>query len=190
MNCPTAAYHGWEGCKSKTADDPFLKFLAKEGETVGRMAHRLFVNGESLAHLSLYEANEETRQRIAHGDCTLFESCITHMHFTARPDVLIRKGNKIFLIEVKSKVGNIEQHRAGKMLVNYYGNIRAAYREIVHDLAFQAILLERVYPAFTIIPYFLLPDECTVYLMDHAEMKEAEIDRRSKAILQRFTVGK
>lgn len=29
-----------------------------------------------------------------------------------------------------------------------------------------------------------------VYLMDHAEMKEAEIDRRSKAILQRFTVGK
>lgn len=161
MTCPTAAYHGWQGLKSKTEDDPFLKFLAKEGETVGRMAHRLFVNGESLAHLSLHDATKETEQRLAQGDCTLFESCITHMHFTARPDILIRKGDRLFIFEVKSKVGNSEQHRAGKMLVNYYRNIRAAYKEIVHDLAFQAILLERAYPELAIIPYFLLPDECS-----------------------------
>jgi hypothetical protein len=38
MNCPTAAYHSRDGLKSKTEDDAFLKYLTKEGETVGRMA--------------------------------------------------------------------------------------------------------------------------------------------------------
>lgn len=97
-----------------------------------------------------------------------FESCITHGCFVARPDILISNGKNIYLIEVKWKVGNSEQHRAGKMLVNAYGNVRAAYREILYDLAFQTVLLERAFPNFTIIPYFLMPDECT-------ESKTAEV---------------
>lgn len=161
MYCPTAARYGWEGLKSKTEDDAFLKFLAKEGETVGRMAHRLFLNGVSLSDLDPYAANEETRRRIAQGDCTLYESSIIHGSFLARPDILIRKGKKIYVIEVKSKVGNMAQHKKGMMLLNYYGIIRAAYKEIVHDLAFQTVLLGRAFPEYTIVPHFVLPDEET-----------------------------
>ncbi|MGB0744559.1 MAG: DUF2779 domain-containing protein [Opitutales bacterium] len=167
-NCPTAAYHGWHGLKSNTEDDAFLKFLAKEGETVGRMAHRLFLNGESLSDKNPHAANEETRRRIAQSDCTLFEACIINGSYLARPDVLIVRDKTVYLIEVKSKVGNSEQHKAGKLLVNYYGDVRAAYKEIVHDLAFQTVLLERAFPVYTVVPYLLLPDECT-------ESKEAEV---------------
>lgn len=168
MSCKTAAFHGWNGLQSKNDDDAFLSYLAKEGETVGRMAHRLFMDAVSLANRSAEEAKEATRRTLALGDCTLFEACIAHGDHLARPDILIRKGDRIFIIEVKSKVGNFEQHRGGKMLINYYGNLRAAYREIVNDLAFQTILFERAFPEFTVLPYFLLPDECT-------ESKEPEV---------------
>jgi len=161
MTCPTSAYHGWQGLKSKNEDDAFLRFLAKEGETVGRMAHRLFIGGKFIGQRDVDVANRVTRDEIARGDCTLFKSCTTHGCFVARPDILVCKGKKIYLIEVKSKVGNLEQHRAGRMLINAYGDVRAAYREIIHDLAFQAVLLERAFSNFTIVPYFLMPDECT-----------------------------
>lgn len=61
MNCPTAAYHGWDGLKSKTEDDAFLKFLAKEAETVGRMALRLFAGGKFVRQRNVDAANRVTR---------------------------------------------------------------------------------------------------------------------------------
>jgi hypothetical protein len=159
MICPTSANHGWQGLPSKNANDPFLSFLAEEGRIVGRMAHRLFAGGKLIDCSDPQLANRKTRAAIAAGDCILFEACIVEGSLLTRPDVLIRKEDKIFLIEVKSKVGNLRRHADGKMLLNMYGDVRADYREIVYDLAFQVAALERAYPDMEIVPYFLLPEE-------------------------------
>lgn len=158
MICPTAAFYGWSGLQSKNDKDAFLCFLAEEGRTVGRMARRLFDDGVMVAEKNLERANRETRGYLEN-DCTLFEACITEDDFVVRPDVFIRKGGTLYIIEVKSKVGNLRQHREGKMLINMYRDVRAAYKEIVYDLAFQVEVLRRAFPSLSIVPYFLLPEE-------------------------------
>lgn len=159
IKCPTAAWYGWQGNKSKNEDDAFLNYLANEGRTVGRMAHRLFRHGRIVNEQDTKRAETVSRGLITTGDCTLFESCIIHGNFLVRPDVLVRKGDTIYIVEAKSKVGNMDAHREGRLLLNCYGNIRANYREIVSDLAFQVVVLERAYPGMMVVPYFILPEE-------------------------------
>ena len=158
MNCPTAAHYGWSGLESKNDNDAFLDFLAAEGRTVGRMAQRLFANPELIEETDPTHADQVTRTRLQN-DCTLFESCIVQDDFVVRPDVLIRKDNVLYIIEVKSKVGNLRQHREGKMLINMHGDVHANFKEIVYDLAFQVEVLCRAFQDLTIVPYFVLPEE-------------------------------
>jgi len=86
-----------------------------------------------------------------------------------RPDILIRKDSRSYIIEVKSKVGNLRQHREGKMLINMHGDVRAAYKEVGCDLAFQVEVLRQAFPNLMIVPYFLLPEETS--LAQEAEVK-------------------
>lgn len=160
MTCPTAAHHGWNGMKSKYEDDSFLKFLAEEGRIIGRAAHRLFKGGEVISEKNLQEVNRVTRNKLTEG-VTLFEGCILHEDFIVRPDILVCRGDTIYLIEVKSKVGDLKAHREGRMLINCYGDIRAAWREIVYDVTFQVKVLERAFPECRIMPYLLLPESAS-----------------------------
>ncbi len=158
MTCPTSAYHGWCDLKSKTDDDAFLAFLAEEGRIIGRAAQRLFDKGLFIEEKSPQKADNLTRQMLSNGDCTLFEACVTHKNYVVRPDILVKRGDAIYLIEAKSKVGDLRAHREGKMLINYYDDIRAAWREIVHDLSFQVEVFRRAFPEYEISPYLLLPE--------------------------------
>lgn len=157
MTCPTAAYHGWTRLPSKNDDDPFLKFLAEEGRIIGQAAHRLFLCGELIDDQILQQADIVTRQRLDAEGATLFEGCIIHEHYVVRPDVLVKQGNSLYIIEAKSKVGDMRAHREGRMLINCYGDVRAAWREIVYDLAFQVDVMSRTFPEYNVIPYLLLP---------------------------------
>jgi CRISPR/Cas system-associated exonuclease Cas4 (RecB family) len=199
MTCPTAAYYGWSGLESKNDNDTFLHFLADEGKTVGRMAQRLFSNGEHIPARLPLNADMNTRSQLKQEHITLFESCIIQDDFVIRPDVLIRKNRTLYIIEVKSKVGNMQQHRDGKMLINYYGDVRAAFREIVYDLSFQVEVLNRAFPDFDIIPYFLLPEGASLVHKEETEAarKREEIvaenipnellnKRRAKSVLKFF----
>jgi hypothetical protein len=179
MTCRTAAHYGWLGYDSKNDKDPFLSFLAEEGRTVGRMARRLFKDARMVDSLDIETAEAITRRMMGEGDCTLFEACLTDGRFVVRPDVLIRKGRTLYVIEVKSKLGNLRQHREGKLLINCYGDVRAAYREIVHDLAFQVEVLRRACPELSIVPYFLLPEETSRSCEEEvqaARLKEQIVD--------------
>jgi len=201
MTCPTAAHYGWSNYESKNDDDAFLQFLGEEGQTVGRMARRLFANGLLVEEKNSERANEITRSHLVE-DCTLFESCIIESNYVVRPDILIRKGGSLYIIEVKSKIGNLRQHREGKLLINCYGDVRAAYKEIVYDLAFQVEVIQRAFPNFSVVPYFLLPEERSRACQDEvlAARKREEIaffensediinQRRSESVLKFFPAG-
>lgn len=135
-------------------------------------------------------------------DRTIFEGSIIESNFVVRPDVLIRKGNTLYIIEVKSKIGNIRQHREGKMFINMYGDVRAAYKEIVYDLAFQVEVLRLAFPNLSIVPYFLLPEEqarsskeevTAARNEEQISLPEGDEDvlktRRSKSVLKFFPAG-
>jgi len=156
--CPTAALYGWQQQPSKNDDDPFLAYLAAEGVTVGRIARRLFTGGQLIGDYRPDLAARKTCELIEQGDVTLFEGCIVDGDFLARPDILIRQGKRLFLVEVKSKVGDLSAHQDGRMLFNIYGDIRAAWREYVYDLAFQYEVVTSAFPGLEVIPYLLLPE--------------------------------
>lgn len=158
MICPTSAYHGWTRLPSKNDDDPFLTFLSEEGRIIGQAAHRLFLGGELIDDQILNQADIVTRQRLEAGDITLFEGCIIHQNYVVRPDVLVKQGPTLYIIEAKSKVGDLRAHREGRILINCYGDIRACWREIVYDLAFQVEVISRAFPEYTVVPYLLLPE--------------------------------
>jgi hypothetical protein len=158
IKCPTSAYYGWQAYTSKNGDDEFLAFLAEEGQAVGRAAHRLFSEGQFVRHKQPERAREQTRDLLKNENVVLFEGCLMAEQFLARPDVVIRKGGQLHLVEVKSKLGNLADHRAGKMLFNCYGDIRAAWKDYVHDLAFQCEVVSRSFPELEVIPWLLLPE--------------------------------
>ncbi len=158
MTCTTAAHYGWSDMASKNEDDAFLRFLAEEGQTVRRMARRLFTDAKFIGEADLKLADRITRKNLVNDTVTLFESCIIHDNFVIRPDVLIRKGRTLYIVDVKSKSGDMQQHRKGRMLINFYGDVRAAYKEIAYDLSFQTEVIRHAFPDFEIVPYFLLPE--------------------------------
>lgn len=170
-SCPTAAYYGWQKQPSKNDDDPFLAYLAAEGVTVGRVARRLFSEGHLIEDLRPDVAASTTSEQIDGGDITLFEGCVLHGEFLSRPDILIRQGQRLFLIEAKSKVGDLSAHQKGQLLFNIYGDIRAAWRDYVYELAFQYVVVSKAYPEFEVMPYLLLPEGGS--LGEHEEVSAA-----------------
>ena len=199
-SCPTAAHHGWAGMPSRNDNDAFLQFLAEEGKIIGKAAQRLFSGGQLIKDCDPKPAAELTRQELSGGDVTLFEGCTIDGDFAVRPDILVKRGETIYLIEVKSKVGNLHAHREGRMLINYYGDVRAAWREIVNDITFQVEVLSRAFPDCFIVPYLLLPEGSSVARSEEIEAvmasdfsqphSEAELrGRRQASVLKFFPVS-
>lgn len=56
------------------------------------------------------------------------------------------------------------------MLVNMYHDVRAVFRDIVYDLFYQVVVLERAFPGLQIVPYFLLPEETIEAKCDEVEL--------------------
>jgi len=198
IKCPTSAYYGWQGYASKNGDDEFLAFLSKEGQAVGRAAHRLFAEGQCIRHKQPKLAYAQTRDLLQSKNIVLFEGCLIAGQFLARPDVLIRKNSKLYLVEVKSKLGNLADHRSGKMLFNCYGDIRAAWKDYVHDLAFQCEVMRRAFPDLEVIPWLLLPEAGSPANWDEISESEAPVtldqiaiqQRREQSVLKFFNASK
>lgn len=198
IKCPTSAYYGWLGYTSKNGDDEFLAFLSEEGQAVGRAAHRLFAEGQHVGHKRPELAYTQTRDLLQSENIVLFEGGLIAGEFLARPDVLIRKDSQLYLVEVKSKLGNLADHRAGKMLFNCYGDIRAAWKDYVYDLAFQCAVAQRAFPDLEVIPWLLLPEAQSPSHSDVVTESEAPVtldqtaiqERREKSVLKFFNASK
>jgi len=200
--CPAAAYHAWSGIPSKNDDDPFLDFLADEGRIVGQTAKRLFRDAIEITERQPEQAAKETKLVLETESRAIYEGCAVSRNFIARPDVLIREGKRLFLIEVKSKVGDMRAHLDGRMLLNMYDNIRAVWKDYVSDLSFQVHVFAKAFPDYEIVPYFLLPEGSTlahteeVAAVRAGDFNATELDdaamrsRRSKSVLKFFPAKK
>ena len=158
IQCATAAYYGWRDYPSKNSEDAFLSFLSEENRSVGHEAQKLFAGGKFVKKSGADRASERTHKVLSSNNVTVFNDCIIEGGFLARPDTLIRKGKELHVVGVKSKLGNYFAHKAGKMLFTFYGDIRAAWKDYIYDLAYQCVIIERAYPELKVVPWLLLPD--------------------------------
>ncbi len=200
--CPTAAYYGWSGQPTGTGDDPFLTFLGQEAKTIRRLAWRLFPDGHHIGQADPVRVATLTRKHLQEGTAPVFGGCVLVDNTIAHPDVLIRKERDLHLITIKSKAGNIDAHRAGKMLVTMYGGIRACWKDYVYELAFQCAVLRQAWPDLRIVPWLLLPEcntpadaeEITSAQATPAPLPEEHDDeitrRRRRSVLKFFPASK
>ncbi|MDB6088378.1 MAG: uncharacterized protein JWN85_1162 [Gammaproteobacteria bacterium] len=85
------------------ADDEFLEALAQSGHQVGELARSMHPDGIEITSRELEEQVAETNLHLQKPSVTLFEPTFRVGNLLVRVDVLIKHGNDVQLIEVKSK---------------------------------------------------------------------------------------
>jgi hypothetical protein len=153
--CPTKIFYGNDRnhYTNTKSDNEFLKALAEGGFQVGELA-RLMYPGSLVDTLTTDKALAETTRLLAVGPTTIHEAAFTHAHFLIRADILIKKGNTIDLIEVKSKSYG-ESDPKGSILTAK-NEIRSAWLPYIQDIAFQTFVVRLAHPTWEVKPYLLL----------------------------------
>ena len=78
-------------------------------------------------------------------------------------DILIKKGNRIKLIEVKAKSFDSTK---SDTFIGARGNIRSSWRPYLFDIAFQTHVAKKCLPNLDFVPFFLMADKSKVATID------------------------
>jgi hypothetical protein len=156
QDCPSKLYYKKKGFLSKKNDNPYMKFLAEGGYAVGKLATLLYPGGHDLGPIERSEeSHARTLELLEFENVTIYEATVRHENFLVRVDVLVKKGDVLELIEVKSK----SVDSSAPDILNQNGTIRTEWQEYIEDVAYQTMVLRSAFPHWKIIPYMLLMDK-------------------------------
>lgn len=155
LECPRKlAYATDKNYANTKSEDEFLQGLAEGGHQVGALAKLMYPGGIEITSSSIEEQILDTQELLKQDDIILFEPTFRHGNLVIRVDVLVKRGNRIDLIEVKAKGFN----PAKKSFYGKRGGIISVWRPYLYDVAFQVLVLERAHPEWTVIPHLMLID--------------------------------
>ncbi|NQW27890.1 MAG: DUF2779 domain-containing protein [Flammeovirgaceae bacterium] len=129
-------------------ENEFMKLLADGGYMIGAMANLLYPGTEITG--STLEALEQTRILLQQDEITLHEAAIQSGQKLVRIDILMKRGNRFELIEVKSKSSDSSDDKAAE---------RKNMETYIEDAVYQTLVLKEVYPNADIDTFLLLPDK-------------------------------
>lgn len=165
LDCPTKLHYAkvTNGYRNRNEGNEFLAALADGGHQVGALAKFRYHPDPYGAQITVEtldkeESIRETQARLQQqGRVVIAEAAIAYETYFVRVDILVRDGNRIELIEVKSKsCKNDDVQRRFST---------PEWRPYIYDVAFQTLVAERAFPGFTIVPKLLLVNpesECNV----------------------------
>jgi hypothetical protein len=141
---------------NKTND--LLKGLAEGGFQIGALAQVIYAKKAELEGIPWKEIKgdqegqiKQTRDALQQSNITLFEATIQVESFLVRVDILRKRGNRLDLIEVKSK--SVDTAKTSVPLKS------ADYLPYLQDLAYQTMVLRKAYPEFEVHSYLMMPDK-------------------------------
>ncbi len=167
QTCPTKLYYRKLGYPTREDGDEYLTALADQGYLVEALARALYPDGRWIGYREDVEsAAWDTMAALADDSCTLFEATFISGRRMARADILVKRGQVIELIEIKScgfdRQENDALLRAGQGNVFFSprsaDGLQKKWRPYIEDAAFQASILQDVFPDMEIVPYLLMPD--------------------------------
>jgi len=136
--------------------DSFLKSLAEGGYQVGEMAKLLYEGGTEVTSSGYEKQLADTAGLLNQENVTVFEGALSVDNLFIRVDILVKAGNQLKLIEVKSKSYAPPED---EFFLGSNGNIRSDVLPYLYDVAFQTYVAKRTYPELQVTPYLLLPDK-------------------------------
>jgi hypothetical protein len=169
------------------ASNPYLALLAEGGYMVEALAKAKYPNGvRPDDNPDPQAACARTIEYLQRDDVVLFEATLVVGRRQARADILVKRGNVIRLLEVKSKSFDGAKHAemlaAGK--AGALCGVRSPYPvlsdwvEKVEDVTFQVLLLEKLLPGVVVQPYLVLVDTSKTARIDNIPALFA-IERRT-----------
>ena len=184
-SCTTKLYYKKLGYPTVDRVDAYTRILADGNFIISKIAHLLYPEGIYIsANLnsdeSIASAAQETIAYLQQENVTLFEPVLYASHKLARADILVKQGDRIEIIEIRSKGFDSKAH---ENLVKYRnlslfrnkrtGNVGGEWRYIIEDVAYQVGILQEMLaehlPDHTaeIAPYLLVPDRAKTTAIDH-----------------------
>lgn len=159
--CATKLFYKKSRYPSALDDDTYMEMLAEGGFMVGKFAQLLFPDGVMVGDLDVARSVATTAELIQRENITLFEAAFHAKGLLARVDVLEKRGNRVRLIEVKSKGYDPAEGFVGKK-----GDLRSDWVEYIEDVAFQRHVFEQAHPGIVVECYLMLPDKSALCEID------------------------
>lgn len=165
QTCATKLYYRKRKYPTTLEDDEYLAFLADGGFMVEALAQLHFPQGMEMPfHAGVEDAARHSTAAIANEQGVLFEPTFIAGKLMARVDILERKGRDVRIIEVKAK--SIDTSRDLADVFMSRNGIRANWRSYLEDVAFQTLVLRRLYPDLSFAPFLCLPDKSKTTSID------------------------
>ena len=183
-NCSTKLYYKKLGYPTVDRVDGYTRILADGNFIISKIAHLLYPEGIYIsAHLhsdeSIAKAAQETIDYLKQENVVLFEPVLYSDYKLARADILVKQGDRLEIIEIRSKGFDSNAHED---LIKYRnlslfrnkrtGKVGGEWRHIIEDVAYQVgILQEMLRASFpnlqeNIDTYLLAPDKAKTTKID------------------------
>jgi hypothetical protein len=175
--CHTKLYYRMLKYPSNKDGDEYMELLAEGGYMVGAIAGLLFPDA-----IPVYEPNHDravqmTKEYLQKDHVILLEAAFESNGKFARPDILIKTGDQLTLIEVKAKSFDSSEPIPFR---NKKGTIAPGWQPYLEDLTFQALILRELFPASTLTCELMMPDKSRTTLIENLhslfELKEVAED--------------
>ena len=169
LDCPTKLYYaGKKEYANSKEEDSFLEGLAENGYQVAELARCYHPDGITVEAINDEEALKKTSELLQIDNVTVFEAAIRYKNLFLRTDILIKNGNSIKLIEVKSKSFNSNDKSP---FMTKKGGIYSIWKPYIYDISFQKYVLMNAFPEMNVSSYLMLADTSSISPSDGLNQK-------------------
>jgi hypothetical protein len=163
LSCPTKLYYKKQNFPTAIEGNEYMDMLADGGYMIGYLAQLLYPDGIEV-HGDLHQATDTTSKLLQNENIVLFEAVIRSGQMLVRADILIKNGNSLKLVEVKSKsFDSIEVQLSTQRGKKYFDK---NWSEYLYDVAYQKMVLKEAFPNSVIECELLMPDKSVTAELD------------------------
>jgi hypothetical protein len=159
-DCVTKLYYltNNELYPSKLDKNEFLEALAEGGVQVGELARHYFPGGDEIPFSADKAAMlAQTDVLLKLENAIIYEAALQAGDYFVLVDILVKEGNRVRLVEVKSKSGQGDDESFTLKKTPTF--ISAAWRPYLLDIAFQTHVAELSHPEWSVEPVLMVMDK-------------------------------
>lgn len=159
LECPNKLYYtGKKDFANSKQEDLFLEALAKGGFQVEELARMHYPNGFLIeGNPWEYEPSwNQTQDLLKEENIIIYEAAFLDDGLFVKTDILVKRGNKVELIEVKSKSFDSNDEYP---FVGVKGGMKSEWKPYLFDIAFQKHVMKKCFPEWEIDSFIMLVDK-------------------------------
>jgi len=171
LECPTKLYYtNKKDYANQIKGDDFLEALAQGGFQVEELA-RLEYEGGILIEGNPWDYDlllEETNELLKQENVIIYEPAFLFNNCFIRVDILVKRGDRVELIEVKAKSINTNDEFS---IIGKRGGLRSEWKAYLFDITFQEYVMKNAFPNWSIKPFLMLIDKSKTATVDGLNQK-------------------